>query len=99
MSSNPSPAVAAILSFLFPGAGQIYAGETRKGLLWAIPMLIFVIAVIMIVFGGTGSMLGLVGTAPKRLALLTLNVAFFLYHLAAMFDAYGVAQRQRYRGF
>jgi len=97
--SSPSPAVAAFLSFLFPGAGQVYAGEARRGLIWAIPMFVFVLAVLWVLFGGQGALLSLISTAPKRLALLTLNVAFFLYHLAAMFDAYGVAHRERSRSF
>jgi len=95
--SSPSPAVAAFLSFLFPGAGQVYAGEARRGLIWAIPMFVFLLAVIWILLGGQSALLSLISSAPKRLALLTLNVAFFLYHLAAMFDAYGVAQRERSR--
>ena len=99
MSSNPSPAVAALLSFLFPGAGQVYAGETRRGLIWAIPMFIFVVAVVLLLFGGTQAMLGLVSSPEKRMALLALNAAFFLYHLAAMLDAYGVAQGERARSF
>src|SRR5688572_11326828 len=99
MSANPSPAVAALLSFLFPGAGQIYAGETRKGLLWAIPMFLFVVGVIWLLLGGTIAILSLVNSSEKRLALLTLNVAFFLYHVAAMLDAYGVAQRVRSGSF
>ncbi len=41
----------------------------------------------------------LVDSAEKRLALLTLNIAFFLYHLAAMLDAYAVAQRARSGSF
>ncbi|MGI8928667.1 MAG: LCP family protein [Candidatus Limnocylindrales bacterium] len=99
MSSNPSPVVAAFLSFIFPGAGQVYAGETRKGLIWAIPMVVFVVAVIWILLAGQTAILGLISSAPRRLALLTLNVAFFLYHLAAMIDAYAVAQRERSRSF
>jgi anionic cell wall polymer biosynthesis LytR-Cps2A-Psr (LCP) family protein len=97
MSANPSPAIAAILSFIFPGAGQIYAGETRKGILWAIPMLVFVAAVIWLLLGGQNALLGLISSSSKRMALLALNLAFFLYHLAAMFDAYGVAKRERSR--
>ena len=99
MSSNPSPAVAAILSFIFPGVGQIYAGETRKGLIWAIPMVLFVIAVIWLLVGGQSAILGLVTSPSTRMALLVLNVAFFLYHLAAMLDAYAVARRERDRSF
>ncbi|HEV3486430.1 MAG TPA: LCP family protein, partial [Vicinamibacterales bacterium] len=33
------------------------------------------------------------------LAILVLNIAFFFYHVAAMLDAYAVAQRERSRGF
>ena len=44
-------------------------------------------------------MLSLVSSPEKRLALLALNFAFFLYHLAAMLDAYGVAQGERARSF
>ena len=46
MSLNPSPAIAALLSFVFPGVGQIYAGQLRRGVIWALPMLVFVVAVI-----------------------------------------------------
>jgi anionic cell wall polymer biosynthesis LytR-Cps2A-Psr (LCP) family protein len=99
MSSNPSPAVAALLSFLFPGAGQVYAGETRKGLIWAIPMFLFVIGVVLLLLGGTQAMLNLVSSHEKRTALLALNVAFFLYHVAAMLDAYAVAQHEQARTF
>ncbi len=99
MSSNPSPAIAAFLSFIFPGAGQVYAGETRKGLIWAIPMFVLVVAVALILLGGQNALFGLVSSTPKRLALLVFNVAFFLYHLAAMLDAYAVARHERSRSF
>jgi anionic cell wall polymer biosynthesis LytR-Cps2A-Psr (LCP) family protein/TM2 domain-containing membrane protein YozV len=98
MSSNPSPAVAALLSFIFPGAGQIYAGETRKGLIWAIPMVIFIVAVIWLVLGGMNAAFSLI-QAQQRIALLVLNIAFFFYHVAAMVDAYDIAQRERSRGY
>lgn len=99
MSNNPSPAVAALLSFLFPGLGQVYAGDVRKGIVWALPMLLFIIAVLWIVLGGLSTMIGLVATHQSRVALLVLNVAFFLYHLAAMLDAYEIARRERIRSF
>jgi LCP family protein required for cell wall assembly len=95
MSSAASPALAAVLSFVFPGLGQIYAGEVRRGLLWAIPMALFVVGVLWVLLGGQVRMLSLISTEQSRLALLILNVAFFAYHLAAMFDAYSVAKRER----
>ncbi len=96
--SNPSPALAAFLSFIFPGAGQLYAGEPRRAIVWALPMLIFILAVLWLIFGGQGAITGLV-TAPKLLGLLVLNVAFFLYHVAAMLDAYQLAGRDRFSGY
>ena len=75
-------------------------GETRKGLIWAIPMFVFMVAVVGDRCSAARSACSaLVNSAEKRLALLTLNVAFFLYHLAAMLDAYAVAQHERARSF
>lgn len=99
MSTNPSPSIAALLSFIFPGAGQVYAGEMRRGLVWALPMLLFIVAVIWLLLGGQVGLISLVSNPQTRVAMLVLNVAFFLYHVAAMVDAYNIARTQRYRGF
>lgn len=95
MSSDRSPALAAALSLVFPGLGQIYAGAVRRGVLWAVPTLVLVLAAILVLAGGQGALLNLVSTDEKVLALVALNIAFLFYHLAAMFDAYGIAQRRR----
>ena len=71
---KPSPALAALLSFIFPGLGQIYAGNIRKGLLWALPMLLFIVAVIWLLLGGQTAILNLGFDPQKRLALLVLVV-------------------------
>ena len=94
MSGNPSPVLAAFLSFIFPGVGQIYAGASRRGLIWALPMLLFIVAVLFLLLGGQSALFGLIN-AQKLLALLILNIAFFLYHVAAMVDAYDIARRDR----
>src|SRR5688500_6445533 len=94
MPAAPSPHVAALLSFLFPGAGQIYARQVGRGILWAIPMVIFVLGVLWVLAGGA-DLIDLIGNPQTAAALLILNLAFFFYHLAAMFDAYGIAQRER----
>ena len=99
MSLNPSPAIAALLSFLFPGLGQIYAGDLRKGVLWALPMILFVLAIIWLLIGPKLAIANLIFNPQTRVAMLVLNVAFFLYHVAAMVDAYSVAKAERYRGF
>jgi LCP family protein required for cell wall assembly len=99
MSLNPSPALAALLSFLFPGSGQIYAGSLRKGVLWALPMLLFILSIIWLLLGPKIGIVGLITNEQTRVAILVLNLAFFLYHVAAMVDAYSVAKAERYRGF
>jgi LCP family protein required for cell wall assembly len=93
--SAPSPGLAALLSFIFPGLGQIYAGAVKRGLLWAIPMAIFVLALVWVLAGGMNALVGLVLNPQTRNALLVLNIAFLFYHLAAMFDAYAVAREER----
>src|SRR4051794_15221192 len=90
--SNPSPVAAAFLSFLFPGAGQVYAGRTRRGIAWAIPMVVLLAAAVVVLLGGSSSLTSFL-TADKTLALLVLDLALFIYHVAAMIDAYTVARR------
>jgi anionic cell wall polymer biosynthesis LytR-Cps2A-Psr (LCP) family protein/TM2 domain-containing membrane protein YozV len=93
--SNPSPSLAALLSFIFPGLGQAYAGQARKGLIWAIPMLLFIVGVLWLLLGGQTRLVDFVTLGRNQLALLIFNVAFFLYHVAAMIDAYDKAKRDR----
>ena len=93
MSRNPSPVIAAALSLIFPGLGQIYAGAVRRGVLWALPTLaLILLAAIAIV--GKVSLASLL-TAEATLAVIALEFAFLFYHLAAMLDAYGIAARER----
>jgi hypothetical protein len=94
MSLLPSPSVAAVLSFLFPGAGQVYAGYTARGVVWSIPMVAFVLSVLYTISGGLDPA-ELFADPLTMAVLLVLNLAFFFYHLASVFDAYGLAQRER----
>ncbi|CAN5860308.1 hypothetical protein BH24CHL6_BH24CHL6_05340 [soil metagenome] len=85
--SSPSPNIAALLSFIFPGLGQAYAGHPRRGLLLALPMLALIVVVVVLLAGGTNRLLDLL-RFEALLALLLLNLALFAYRLAAIFDAY-----------
>ena len=97
--TNKSPTLAALLSFVFPGLGQIYAGQIRKGVIWAIPMLLIIVGVGWTFLGGQGRLVSLVTPLNNQVALLIFNVAFFLYHVAAMIDAYDVAKSERHFGY
>ena len=56
MSSAPSPALAAVLSFVFPGLGQAYAGRRRSALIQALPALALVAIAIKLDSRGQGMM-------------------------------------------
>ena len=90
--STRSPVLAAFLSLVFPGLGQIYAGRTRRGVVWAIPMLVALAAVVLLLLGGSRAIDSLL-TAEAALTLVILDAALFLYHVGAMLDAYAVARR------
>jgi anionic cell wall polymer biosynthesis LytR-Cps2A-Psr (LCP) family protein/TM2 domain-containing membrane protein YozV len=90
---TPSPTLAAVLSFIWPGLGQVYAGDTRRGIIWMIPMFVLVIAGAWFVLGG--SAIAAVLNSNIQVALLIFNIAFFFYHVAAMIDAYDVARHDR----
>src|SRR6476659_3723064 len=97
--SNKSPTLAALLSFIFPGLGQIYAGQIRKGVIWAIPMLLVIVGLGWTLLGGQNRLVALVTNSNNQVALLIFNVAFFLYHVAAMIDAYDVARSESRFGY
>ncbi|MEO7119048.1 MAG: LCP family protein [Candidatus Limnocylindrales bacterium] len=87
-----SGAFAAFLSFFVPGLGQIYAGQTLRGVLIAIPQ-----AALILVLGGLYVM------DHKRLesSLITqtlllagLFLLLLVYRMWAMIDAYQVANRR-----
>ncbi len=93
--SNPQsitgkePWLAVILSGIFPGLGQIYAGKTIKGL-----CLIF-IALILI---GLSSFLILSPTGSIRLGIQLL-IGFSLFYIFSLFDAYRCAVKSNSREF
>ena len=94
MTSSPSPVVAALLSLLFPGLGQIYAGQPRRGLFLALPVLALLVLVLLAVIAGPAEVLvGLIENTVALLALLLVLVLFFLYHAATIVDAYRTADR------
>jgi len=93
--SYKSPTLAALLSFIFPGLGQIYAGQIRKGVLWALPMIVIIVGLGWLFLGGQNRLVAFATDPNSQVALLIFNVAFFLYHVAATIDAYDVVRNER----
>ncbi len=92
---RPSPALAALLSFVFPGLGQAYAGAVARGVLFALPMLAIVGGLLLLLAGGWPALLGTLLRGEVVAALVIGNVAFLVYRLAAIIDAYLVARPRR----
>jgi TM2 domain-containing membrane protein YozV len=89
---NPSPTLAAFLSFIWPGLGQVYAGDTRRGIIWTIPMFLIVIA-----GGWIGVLFPSIAFSSPAEAVFPhslLNNTYFYAHVHLQF-----AQLQHFLGF
>ena len=88
-SSSPRrhPAIAAFLSFLFPGLGQAYLGERRLALLLAVPVLVLLLAAVLAVAIGGTATLNSAMSAGFLTALIALDVALMAWRLFAIGEA------------
>ena len=90
-----SAALAAALSFIWPGLGQGWAGARRRALLFAAPMMLLAVAVVLVVIvQGKARAAGLLIQPGVLMALLVVNVAVLAYRVFAIVDAYRVAGRR-----
>ena len=71
---------AAILSLIWPGLGQVYAGNAAKGIvmMFLMPFVLLFVFTFLLVLGGFGLFLGL--------------VIIFGYYIYAIVDAYKIAE-------
>jgi LCP family protein required for cell wall assembly len=78
------PALAAFLSFLFPGLGQAYAGDRRLGAVFALPVVALILTgLAAVLLGGRGTLNSLL-SASFLTALIALNLALMLWRLFAI---------------
>lgn len=97
-----SPGIAAVLSFFWPGVGQIYNGELGKGLVIFFSQFVVGIVAGLFVMGG-GIAAGSTGDPYAAMAgfgmAILLGVAVvFMFWVWAIFDAYSTAERLNRRG-
>ncbi|HEX6654790.1 MAG TPA: LCP family protein [Candidatus Limnocylindria bacterium] len=84
------PALAAFLSFLFPGLGQAYAGDRRLAALFALPVLLLILAGLGLLLGGQ-RVLNSVLSASFLTGLIALDIALLAWRLFAIVNV-GLAQ-------
>jgi len=78
------PALAAFLSFLFPGLGQAYAGNRRLAAMFALPVVLLIGVGLGMVFFGGSRVLNSVLSASFLTALVVLDVALLAWRLFAI---------------
>jgi len=96
--SGRSPIVAAVLSVVLPGAGQLYAGRRMRSLVFLAPILLVLVGVAAgVATGALGprSLLGWIVQPTLLRMSLALNLALFGWRTAAVVDAYVVAGGRR----
>jgi LCP family protein required for cell wall assembly len=89
-----APSIAALLSFVVPGLGQAWLGARRRGVIFALPVVALVVAILVIATFSWQAVLGLLIRPETLLAILVLNVLLTLYHAAAVADAFRIGRRR-----
>ena len=94
-----SRTLAAVLSFVAPGTGQLLTGRVKAGLLFLIPLVILVLAAIGLASGDRVRILEIAVQPGIFTAILVLDVAILCWRVAAIVDAWwsGSAHDQRTR--
>ncbi|MDH4142163.1 MAG: hypothetical protein OEV61_06100, partial [Chloroflexota bacterium] len=82
-----SPALATFLSFLWPGLGQWYAGAVRNAVLFALPVLLVVLVVVIQVRDGVPAFALSLLNPTTALTFLALIGLMALWRLISMADA------------
>lgn len=83
-----TPAVAVMLSFLFPGLGLIGAGRQRRGLIVAIPALAATAVAVGVLLFDRRALSGSLFSDRAMTSFLLLDVALLVYRLWAIVDTY-----------
>jgi len=78
------PATAAFLSFLFPGAGQYYAGARRAAAIFAVPVLALILFVILEAQGGLDTFAAQMIAPSFALWTILVIVALGVWRLASI---------------
>lgn len=95
----PRAAAAASLSFVFPGLGQAYNGQSLLAVLFAVPVLLTLVLLVLIAMGGGSSSMTRLLDVRVLVALIVLDVALLGWRLAAILQAHMERSRLSFRGW
>jgi polyisoprenyl-teichoic acid--peptidoglycan teichoic acid transferase len=92
--TNKSAAIAALLSFIFPGLGHLYLGLRRQALVFAIPALIVAVVIGLEAMGGPESILAYLITPSGSMTAMVLFLLTGGWRLVAIVDSVLYARRR-----
>lgn len=88
-----SPALAAVLTFVWPGAGHAYLGRRRKAVVFAVPLLLAALAIVLTIIGGIDRLLVYAITPSGAFTIFVLILVTGLWRLLALGDSTALARR------
>ncbi len=89
---SPRPWLAAVLSGLVPGAGQLYARRYLRAALWFSPTLLVAVGVIPLISMQTSTLISTALSPSVLWAIYAANIAAAVWRVASSIDAYFVAR-------
>ena len=84
---HPRPWLAAVLSFVFPGLGQAYAGYRVLALILALPVIALIVVALLLLNGFGGPLRNALLSSGFLAAVLAANVALFIWRASAIAHA------------
>jgi LCP family protein required for cell wall assembly len=97
MNAGRSAPLAALLSFLLPGLGQLYAGRPRRAVAFLVPALLTWGAILYALSQGPFGVLRYLVQPQLLTVLLVVNVALFALHALAVIDAWSLVRAGQIR--
>lgn len=97
MTAGRSALLGALLSFLLPGLGQLYAGRPRRAVAFLVPALLTWAVVLYAIAQGPARILGYLVQPQLLLVLLILNIGLFALHALAVIDAWSLVRSRAIR--
>jgi LCP family protein required for cell wall assembly len=94
---NPRAALAALLSFVFPGIGQAYNGEQPLAWVLAIPTILLIVLGVLVLSIARGAVLVRLLDARFLIGLIVLDGAFLGWRVIAIVQAYVRRERPNWR--
>jgi polyisoprenyl-teichoic acid--peptidoglycan teichoic acid transferase len=89
-----TPVLGALLSFLWPGLGQVYVGRRRAAALFAVPLLLLLLAGLWLALGGVAVLAGKFLSWRFALSVAILAVLIGAWRAASMIHAFVAAGPQ-----